>query len=49
MGLKENMNFLNKSKNNGQEEEMMSRILQEKENYIFKLEGECGDMRREID
>lgn len=28
---------------------MVNRILQEKENYIYKLEGECGDMRREID
>ena len=29
--------------------ELLNRIIQEKESYIIRLEGETGDMRRELD
>jgi hypothetical protein len=49
LGTKENLNMLNKQDYPFGGEVMMSKILGEKDNYIFKLEGECFEMKREIE
>ncbi|TNV71947.1 hypothetical protein FGO68_gene2678 [Halteria grandinella] len=43
--MKENVNI-----NNRHDSDIMSnKIIQEKENYIYKLEGECSEMRKELE
>ena len=47
-GMKENMNIMS-NKLNSTHDDMAGKIIQEKENYIYKLEGECSEMRKEIE
>lgn len=45
--MKENVNIMNGKLD--QSDVMANKIIQEKENYIYKLEDECSEMRREIE
>jgi len=47
--MKENVNTNNKHMFDQSSDIMTNKIIQEKENYIYKLEGECSEMRKELE
>ena len=49
MNQKENVNSMNNMSVGRYDDQLYAKILQEKENYIMRLETEMGEMRREIE
>ena len=49
MNQKENVNSMNSMSVGRYDDQLYAKILQEKENYIMRLETEMGEMRREIE